>query len=281
MSFNPQNVHTEELLRVKFITELHQDFVSVHKSSGGTHLCFFRVFGELFFMLHVLKLIEHIICLINSISQLPYPFVESRVLIADLCLVSGKDDSLDLGVVLSQPFQLLLHACLPPDLIFKQVSMIFPMIGPTTISAMAPTIEIVRAEQLNSRRNRARKRKNSSGKWSRVQQRSSKRRLTEREDEEAAAKSIFIYGIRATVVAIEEEAEEVFLSKENKKKRLMSRRQPGRLEAGSWFDRFCSFVREFEAVRTGNRRLFGRSGSRSRARTDSVENGERRSVKSS
>ncbi|KAL0920712.1 hypothetical protein M5K25_009874 [Dendrobium thyrsiflorum] len=88
---------------------------------GGTNLCFFRVFGELFFMLHVLKLIEHIICLINSISQLPYPFVESRVLIADLCLVSGKDDSLDLGVVLSQPFQLLLHARLPSDLLFQVI----------------------------------------------------------------------------------------------------------------------------------------------------------------
>ncbi|KAL0924685.1 hypothetical protein M5K25_005535 [Dendrobium thyrsiflorum] len=39
---------------------------------------------------------EHIICLIDSISHLPYPFVESRVLITNLCLVSGKDDSLDL-----------------------------------------------------------------------------------------------------------------------------------------------------------------------------------------
>ncbi|PKU84484.1 hypothetical protein MA16_Dca002997 [Dendrobium catenatum] len=89
-----------------------------HLSGGGTHLCFLRVFGELFFMLCVLKLIEQIICLINSISQLSYPFVESRVLIADLCLVSGKHDSLDLRVVLSQAFQFLLHARLPSDLLF-------------------------------------------------------------------------------------------------------------------------------------------------------------------
>ncbi|KAI0514047.1 hypothetical protein KFK09_010081 [Dendrobium nobile] len=72
-------------------------------------------------MLHVLQLIEHIICLINSISQLSYPFVQSPVFIVDLCLVSGKDDSLDLGVVLSQPFKILLHARLPSDLLFQVI----------------------------------------------------------------------------------------------------------------------------------------------------------------
>ncbi|KAL0926321.1 hypothetical protein M5K25_002539 [Dendrobium thyrsiflorum] len=53
--------------------------------------------------------------------DLPYPFVESPVFIIDLYSVSGKDDSLDLGVVLSQPFQLLLHARLPSDLVFQVI----------------------------------------------------------------------------------------------------------------------------------------------------------------
>ncbi|KAL0919487.1 hypothetical protein M5K25_011582 [Dendrobium thyrsiflorum] len=65
-------------------------------------------------------------CLINSISQLPYPFVESRVLIADLCSISGKDDSPDLGVVLSQAFQFLFHARLPSDLFFLSSSIASP-----------------------------------------------------------------------------------------------------------------------------------------------------------
>ncbi|KAL0920588.1 hypothetical protein M5K25_009733 [Dendrobium thyrsiflorum] len=92
------------------------------ESIGGTHLCFFRVSGQLFFNVYVLQLIEHIICLIDSISQLPYPFVESRVFMASNFWLAGSkvEDSLDLGVVLSKPFKLLLHACLPSDLIFKE-----------------------------------------------------------------------------------------------------------------------------------------------------------------
>ncbi|KAL0922747.1 hypothetical protein M5K25_006761 [Dendrobium thyrsiflorum] len=56
----------------------------------------------------------------NGGAKLPYPFAESRVLIANLCLLSGKDDSLDLGVVFSQAFQLL-HARLSSDLLFHVI----------------------------------------------------------------------------------------------------------------------------------------------------------------
>ncbi|KAL0923944.1 hypothetical protein M5K25_004730 [Dendrobium thyrsiflorum] len=58
--------------------------------------------------LHVLKLIEHIIC--SSMA--------SRSCHSHLLRARSKDDDLDLGVVLSQPFQLLLHACLSSHLIF-------------------------------------------------------------------------------------------------------------------------------------------------------------------